>query len=667
MSVLHDLAAAAGLQIAWEDAASRPQEVRDEALENILTALGLETDGERAIAHSLERLEEEAAAANFVSADCGEPVMLPPAMLRPGTAELVLEDGTSRSVEIVKDGTALRTAPIHAIGYHRLVLGGREIRVAVSPARCRSIGDIAPGRRLWGPAIQIPSLIDRRASAFGDFGSLREAAGAFAARGADAMAISPVHALFPADASRYSPYGPSSRLFLNILLADPSLLGHPVAGSPLQPLIDWRTAIPQRLAELESAWAASRGRIHGEVERFARAGGDELRLHATFDVLHAQFFHKAPEGWQAWPTEYHEPGGRAVAAFTADHREQIEFYIFAQWLATRSLEAAHREAKDAGMAVGLIADLAVGMDRGGSQAWSRPSDLLGGVSIGAPPDLLGPDGQNWGLAAFSPTALRRTGFDAFIATLRSALDHAGGIRIDHILGLNRMWIIPDGASASDGAYLRYPLEDMLRILAIESWRTGAIVIGEDLGTVPEGLRPALDARGVMGMRVLPFERTESGDFIPPRRWSRRAVAMTGTHDLPTTAGWWCGRDIEWTWRIGRASQAASEADEHMLRTRERTRLWQACKAAGAARGPEPAASAPQAAVDAAVSHVAGAACELAIVPLEDIFGLIEQPNLPGTMDEHPNWRRRMPDSTEALLERPEVVRRLDKLNEARRS
>jgi 4-alpha-glucanotransferase len=646
---LDALAVAAGLQRDWTDAAGTPQRVSDEALVAVLSALGLPGDSDRAIAESRAILADEASRETFLSADAGTPFALP-ARFAGKAVELHLEDG---SVAPVAPGTLT----IDSIGYHRLVCGEDSIALAVAPPRCVEVAG-----RIWAPAVQIPALRGDAPSPFGDFGTLATAARVFAGRGADAMAISPVHALFPADASRYSPYAPSSRLFLNVLYGDPALAGGMICDEPSPDLIDWRHAIPARLATLRHTFDAAGDAVRDAVTAFTRKAGDELERHARFDALHAHFFDTGARGRQDWPAAFHDPAGKAVARFAADHTDEIAFYRFLQWLAHESLDAAQRAAKDAGMSVGLIADLAVGMDGGGSHAWSRPDDLLSGLSIGAPPDPLGPDGQGWGITGFAPRALRRTGFEPFIATLRAALDHAGGIRIDHALGLRRLWVIPDGGSPADGAYLTMPLDDMLRILAIESHKADAIVIGEDLGTVPEGLRPALDGKAVLGMQVLWFERDDAGEYRQPADWSPTAAAMTGTHDLPTVAGWWQGRDIDWAWKLHRTSAAATEAEDRATRVTERTQLWSAI--GGAA--PEPAPDAPQAVVDAATAFVAHTPCPIAILPLEDVIGLVEQPNLPGTTDEHPNWRRRMPEPTDALLARPAVAARVATIDTERR-
>jgi 4-alpha-glucanotransferase len=655
MSDLDTLAAAAGLQRDWQDAAGRRQTVSDDALRTILDRLGHASGSDTQIADSLAAIERSKAhAPRFLSVDCGDPIALP--ATASSSAELTLEDGTRISLPV--ENGALK--PIEQVGYHRLAIDGTEIDLLVAPRRCFTISDAVPGRKCWAPAVQIPSLCGDTAKAFGDFGTLADAARAFGARGADALAISPTHALFPADASRYSPYAPSSRQFLNGLYGTPSVDADALADVSAD-LIDWQNAIPAKLAQLRKTYAEEVADIGESLDAFRRDGGEDLERHAEFDALHAHFFARTgARGWQHWPADYHDPASPAVRRFVQDHAEEVAFYAFLQWRARRDLDTAQAAAKDAGMAIGLIADLAVGMDPGGSHGWSRRVDLLTGLSIGAPPDPLGPDGQSWGITGFDPQALRDTGFAAFIATIRAALAHAGGIRIDHAFGLRRLWVVPEGASAADGAYLDMPFDDLMRIVAMESHRAKAIVIGEDLGTVPDGFREAMDARAMLGMRVLWFERDADG-FVPPVKWSPDAVAMTGTHDLATVAGWWSGRDIGWTWALGRTSEALDEAADRAARAEDRAALW----AAFDTGRDQPAEDDTDPVVDAAIAHVASTPCALAIVPVEDLAGLVEQPNLPGTIDEHPNWRRRLPDTTEALLDRADVTALVDALNATR--
>ncbi|MFC2972848.1 4-alpha-glucanotransferase, partial [Azotobacter bryophylli] len=307
-------------------------------------------------------------------------------------------------------------------------------------------------------------------------------------------------------------------------------------------------------------------------------------------------------------------------------------------------------------------DLAVGAAGGGSQAWSRQDELLNTLTVGAPPDILNRNGQSWGVSAFSPWGLKRHGFHAFIEMLRANLAHAGGIRIDHVMGLKRLWVIPQGGDQRDGAYLHYPQDDLLRLLALESWRHKALILGEDLGTVPEGFREELAERGILGMRVLLFEQDRQGRFHPPPHWPDNALATSATHDLPTLDGWWQGRDIDWRERLQIAdTQATEEARE--TRGRERRALREALAADGGPEADEVLDSAAM--IDACVGFLGHTPAPLVLLPLEDALGLEEQANLPGTVDSHPNWRRRYPGDSATLLDGGDAARRLRILADAR--
>jgi 4-alpha-glucanotransferase len=612
-------AAAAGLSREWEDADGRAQRVDDDVLEAILACL-----------------DTTPPETPFLSADAGQPIALPAGSK--GVAELSLDDGNRLTLPIRADGTL---PPVERVGYHELRAGGRAFALAIAPRRC------ALPPRGWGVAVQVPGLRGTTDSAFGDAGALTDAAAAFARVGAQALAISPTHALFPADPTRFSPYSPSTRLFHNVLLADPGLIGIPLPPAPATALIDWPAAARARMVQLRAAFDLASDGALSAANTYRRQRGAALEAHARFDALHTHF---GGHGWQDWPADYHDPRGEAVIRFAAEHEREVAFFAFLQWLTDLGLATAQRTAKER-MATGIIADLAVGMDAGGSHAWSARDELLTGLTVGAPPDPLGPDGQNWGITALDPFALRRTGFRAFIATLRVALAHAGGIRIDHALGLERLWVIPAGEGADRGAYLRMPGDHLRRIVAIEAQRADALVIAEDLGTVPPGFRDTLAQRCMLGMRVLPFERDADGGFTPPAQWDEAAVAMTGTHDTATLAGWWRERDIDWAERLGRSGS------DRARRATERVGLWRAMDKPG-----DPPAAPP---VDALIAHVAAAPCPLAIFPFEDLLGLEEQPNLPGTIDEHPNWRRRMDAPTAALLARRDVARRIHSLTAER--
>lgn len=684
---LADLAARAGIQVDWTDARGRPQRVADEVLRTLLQALELPAGDIRQIQESAARLHEESVEQEpFIIVDAGAHFEVDDT--RDLLFKLVSEDGQEQTLAAHGDGGSRARLPaIDTPGYYRLQAGERQWTLAVAPAHCPSVSEITESAqpRIWGVAAQLYSL--RRdhggdpagRSGIGDFTALAQLATAAAGQGADAVAISPVHAMFAADPGRYSPYGPSSRLFLNSLYVDPgAVLGHQAAAAAMQaldlgdqalrldalPLIDWPAVAKLRLKLLRRMYDDFRNDAgpdsHAAFEAFRRAGGEPLESHARFEALHAR--HLPPLGsaadWRHWPSDLRDPAGPGVRAYAQAHDKDIAFHIFLQWLAAQGLGAAQRAASGAGMAIGLIGDLAVGTDPGGSHAWSRQDDILKGLSPGAPPDIYNPRGQRWGLTAFSPRALRLKGYSAFIEMLRAALAQTGGLRIDHVLGLARMWLVPEGASAKDGAYLRYPLNDMLRLIALEAWRHRAIIIGENLGTVPEGFNQGIERAGMLGMNVLWFQRDGAGDPAPfqmPHAWPAAAISTSTTHDLPTIVGWWNGNDIEWRTRLQLLAVEETEDGLRAEREKDRGALWRALRDAGCLGRDASEAPPADAPIEEILRFVAATPSPLAIAPVEDLLGLPEQPNLPGTIDTHPNWRRRL-DVNAAHIFDDEAVR-----------
>jgi 4-alpha-glucanotransferase len=664
---LRQLATEAGLASHWKDAFGKQQDVSAETLRTVLAALGLPAGNDDAIAGSLDRLRSDTGLPPLLTADAGGTIEVP---ARAGRYLVKLEDGrTFEGMAGQAPGGATVRAPDEA-GYHRLEIDGEECILATAPARCFSLpGALAaagkqPGRA-WGLAAQLYSLRRAGDGGLGDYGGLTELVRAAARHGADAVSISPVHAQFSADPDRFSPYAPSSRVAGNVLHAAVDLSGPDADGLEAADLVDWPRVARLRLAALRTEFdtALETDRL-SEFDRW-RADADEgIELHARFEALHQHQFAggTGPWNWHDWPQALHDSGSEAVAAFARAHEREVTFHAWLQYRAESGLRAAQQAALDAGMAVGLITDLAVGADLGGSQCWSRQDESLTGLTIGAPPDLLSRDGQNWGITAFSPRGLRRHGFRAFVEMLRTSLRFAGGMRVDHAMGLNRLWVVPDGERSALGTYLTMPETDMLRLVRLESNRHKAIVLGEDLGTVPEGFTDRLQAQGLDGMRVLWFEKDDDTHFRSPSRWTQGASAMTSTHDLATVSGWWRGRDIDWNEKLARTDDIPAARAE---RAEERGRLWQAMRDSGAASGEAPGEWNGWEIVDAAVTHVGVSACELVMLPLEDALALEEAPNLPGTTDEHPNWRRRLPGHAATMLDEPHVAERLDRLRRAR--
>lgn len=703
------IATRAGFEVHWEDANKRSHRVKPETLSTLLAALGLPCGTAEEAKQTLAMLDDERTTRilpPLVTAECHRTTALPITSHPAGAPyRIELESGGVVQGHLgMPKGDSPLLAPIAEPGYHVLELGDQRVRLAVAPARCytvedacrdanaaangkqarRSNADAPRAASIWGIGAQIYGLRRPGDGGIGDFTALASFARHSGRSGADALAISPTHAMFSADPSKFSPYAPSSRLFLNVAHIDPSaVLGAQAFEAALDavgtsgdhspreqwaafealPLIDWPEAMRLRLAVLRALYEpfcvherSAATPLAREFDTFCSQGGRALEDHARFEAIDAMQRGAYGKGhWRNWPQTLTDPRRPEVDAFAREHRHEVDFHLFMQWLAARGLGDAQRAARDAGMAIGLVADLAVGCDGAGSHAWSYPDEMLRSVSVGAPPDLFNQAGQAWGLTTFSPRAMRMQGFSAFIDMLRATFAYGGGLRIDHVLGLQRLWLVPEGASAADGAYLRYPMTDLLRLIAIESMRHRAIVIGEDLGTVPDGFRERLARHGLLGISVLWFERSEDGgSFKPPARYSRTALATTTTHDLPTVAGWWSGRDIVWRDKIGQTAPRKDGRDPVALASAERAAdrhaLWRAFQAAGVAASHVGAPPKEQAPVDEALAFIASTPAPLALYPLEDLLGLADQPNLPGSIDEHPNWRRRLAAPIDALFD-----------------
>jgi 4-alpha-glucanotransferase len=654
MSRLHDLAVAAGIEVSWRDATHRMQIVSDDSLRAVLNALGLPAGSEAQIRESHSSLQEEfvTEARPLITAALNCPVTLSG---MPGYYRITLESGHILEGKARPWRGGIRLPSIREPGYHRVEVNDIVTSVAVAPAQAYTLEEAGHGDKLWGLAVQLYALRRKTGGNIGDFAALAEFAQSAAAQGADAIAISPVHAQFSGDVSRYSPYSASNRAALNVLYAPLDLPN----GDDTN-LIDWQKASATRLKILRKNFEAFRD--YTALVEFQLKAGPELENHAIFEAIFAKVSENSPaaRNFHNWPEAYRVPTSAAVSHFAEEHRRDVDFHIWLQYLADSGLADAQKTARDSGMKIGLITDLAVGTDPTGSHCWTRQDEMLHGLEIGAPPDPFNQAGQNWGITAFSPRGLRKNGYSAFIDMLRHALRHAGGVRIDHAMGLARLWVIPSGAPCAQGAYLRMPLDDLLRLVILESRRNQAVILGEDLGTVPSGFRRKLVNAGIAGLRVLWFEK-KGKQFTPPQKWTKEATAMTTTHDLPSVSGWWQGTDTAWRRKLDIANEPTETRDN------DRAKLWSAFQKSGATAAPIPSAQDGAAAADAACAHLGRAACTLALLPVEDVLGLSEQPNLPGTIAEHPNWRRRLPEDSETLFARPDVVSRLAALNTARKS
>jgi 4-alpha-glucanotransferase len=512
----------------------------------------------------------------------------------------------------------------------------RRIRLLVAPERTYQGDD--PEARMWALAVQLYGVRSHRNWGHGDFTDLATLIDLAGDLGASGIGLNPLHALFDDRPENASPYAPNSRLFLNPLYIDVESIeefpGLDAAGmQEVDALrnaerVDYSGVARAKLAGLRLAYA--RFRISASPERredfhrFKDERGEALVRFASFEVLHRRF----PRAWWTWPEPWHTPSDADLAALRDTDGEAVGFFEFVQWVADRQLAACRDKAKACGMPLGLYLDVAVGVDAAGADAWGSQHAILHGLSVGAPPDEFNLEGQNWGIATFHPSGLLAETFEPFRCTIAAAMRHAGAIRIDHVLGLNRLFLVPHGASSREGAYFRFPLEALLAVVAQESVQRRCIVIGEDLGTVPEDLRGKLAEWGLWSYRVMLFERYPGGLFIAPDLYPSMALATFTTHDLPTYAGWRSGHDFAVRQAL---SMPSSEAEADRRRSLE------------ALRGALTHAGTGDAEDFASVArYLAATPSRLVVISIEDVLGVIDQPNLPGTVDEHPNWRQRLP-------------------------
>ncbi|RTL62212.1 MAG: 4-alpha-glucanotransferase [Hyphomicrobiales bacterium] len=508
--------------------------------------------------------------------------------------------------------------------------------------------------RCWGISCQLYSLHSERSQGIGDFEDLARLCEFGATLGADFVGTNPLHALFTADPERASPYSPSSRRFLNPLYIALDPLSVPIA--PQRQRIDYTEAWRQKKKVLELLFAKREAADPGFI-RFQEQQDDALFAFATFEALsEAMVAEGHGSGWHQWPEAYRDCRSSAVRDYCEAHRERVEFHAWMQWLAASQLEQAQQRARAAGMRIGLYLDLAVGVAPDGMETWWDPDLVVGGARIGAPPDLFNSGGQDWGLAPLSPAVLEERNLEPFARDLEASMRHAGAIRIDHAMALQRLFWIPGDARPAGGGYVQYPFERMLAKLAEVSLRSNAMVIGEDLGTVPNGFRERMREAQVQSYRLMLFERDARGSYLPPEAYPSEALACLATHDLPPLAGWWTGHDIQLRHRAGliddalaeRSRQERVEEREGLVAALGAARLLSQADAAVAKRSE----SVPPNVVSAVHVFLARTPARLMLAQLEDLVGETEQTNLPGTDREHANWRRVLGPSLEELASLP---------------
>jgi glycogen debranching enzyme GlgX/4-alpha-glucanotransferase len=681
-AALRRLSDAAGIAPEWWDVSGRHKAVSPDTQKALLAAMRLPANSTGEARASLVLIAQErddrALPTSLVrSADEPLPLMLPLAQGRQLTLVIDGADEGSLDIPVVPDaGEAFRhigvdgrehlrrriVLPGLPAGRYRLMLENRDdeaCHLIVAPRRCWQPS--ALNRPRFGLAAHLYTLRRIGDQGVGDFTTLAEFGARAAEAGAVTLGVNPMHALFSQNKERASPYHPNDRRFLDPVYLDVSC--GPFAQVPsVQKVLERHAGLFRRLSGLNTVdysavWQAKKevlnaafaaiqnesdsslATLRDEFSSFIVAGGEDLQNFAAFEAISHQ--HRG-QSWQQWPQTLRDAEPSAVSRFSEAHSAGVRFALFQQWLCNRSLADA---VSRTGLELGIYRDLAVGSAPDGAEAWAGQQRFASGVSIGAPPDPFSADGQVWCLPAPNPMALKRDGYRAFGRLLAANMRHAGALRIDHAMGLSRLFWVPDGASAKDGAYVGYDLSEQLGVLALESQRAQCLIIGEDLGTVPEGFREAMDRAGVLSYRVLSLER-EGEAFRQPVTYPKAAAACMGTHDLPTLAGWWTGSDIAEMAAIGLLASDAVE-DHRRQRESERHALLRAMADAGLK--PEQTVEMDDALAALIHHYLAQAPSTLMLVQADDLAGDETRINLPGTDLERPNWRRKLaPDISEML-------------------
>ena len=573
-----------------------------------------------------------------------------------------------RSCATSHPAALLRIADPLPDGYHTLAVGEFRCQLIVTPGECWLPDGMDSERRLWGVAAQLYLLRSERNWGIGDYGDLKVLVAELVERGADVVGLNPLHAMFTDDPEQASPYSPASRLLLNVLNIDVESLARAINDPMVQTgleapefaqqlarcrearLVDYSAVAALKLPVLRKLFAGSKrdGPDWAAFCAFRSAAGDAFERSCLYLALRERFARAAPHtaDWHQWPDDYRTVLSPGTLRFAQRHADEVTFQAWLQFIADRQL----RECAEAGdtMAVGLYRDLAVGAASGGAETWANPSAVVDGIHVGAPPDIYNPQGQDWGLPPFNPRALREEGYRSFVELLRANMLHAGALRIDHVMALQQLYWVPSGRPPSEGAYVRYPLEDLLGILTLESHRHQCLIVGEDLGTVPEGFRDRMQQARILSYRVLFFEKDKQS-YLPADAYPRLSLAVAGSHDLPTLRAWWRGADLDLKESLKLYANPSQAAQARLEREADRAAFKELLLENSLTKSgdvPE------EDFVAAAHSFLASTRSAIAMLQLDDITAEIDPVNVPTTSTEHPNWRRRLSLSLEQLRSAP---------------
>ncbi|MGW0160918.1 4-alpha-glucanotransferase [Mycobacterium sp. NPDC003323] len=664
MSELADLARLYGVATEFVDWRGRSTPVSEQTLIGVLAALGVpaETESERAQARRAHERDHWGLAlpptvvarsgstsSFWVHVTHGDPVGLW-IRLEDGSVRTGLRQLENNRPPYDLDGRMIGEASFELPadlppGYHRLHAQSGAVDsstiLIVAPATLP-----APTTRQWGLAAQLYSVTSENSWGTGDLTDLTDLAVWTAAQhGAGFILVNPLHAAAPVAPMEPSPYLPTSRRFVNPLYLRVEAVPEYAFLRKRGPLRKARAELAARARrrdgiDRDAAWKVKRAAL-AQVYRVPRSAGRELAYQAFREregrslddfAIWCALAEAHGADWHRWPAELGHPDNPAVAEFAARNAEAVDFHRWLQWLLDDQLTAAQATAAQSGMSLGIMHDLAVGVDPDGADAWALQDVLALGVSAGAPPDEYNQLGQNWSQPPWRPDQLERAGYAPFRALVNAVLRHAGGVRIDHIIGLFRLWWIPEGAPPTEGTYVRYDHDALIGIVALEALRAGAVVVGEDLGTVEPWVRDYLSARGLFGTSILWFERTPEGDPLPAERWREACLSAVTTHDLPPTAGYLAGEHIRLRESLGLLTRSV---DEEIADDRTEQQAWLAELRRLDLVGADPDVDEMVRGLHAFLGRTPS---KLLALALPDAVGDIRTQNQPGTTDEYPNWR-----------------------------
>ena len=621
------------------------------------------------------------------------------------TVKLLLESGESISHKIIPvDATLVATQeidglewhqyaivlpPCKSLGYHQLqLIQNRKIiarsSLIVAPKTCYIPKTIKQGKKVWGLSVQLYCVRSRKNWGIGDFSDLVQLSENAAAQGADFIGLNPIHSLYPAVPEVCSPYGPSSRRWLNFLYIDVTKVlcfddvkvqdwfNQAQTQSQLKHLrtleyVDYvgvnelkHHALELIFSAFQKQYLNKKSKQKDAFTAFIKEGGESLHTLAVFEALQTKLKREGKEawGWPVFPLEFQTADTPEVDAFAKKNKKLVDFYLFLQWQAAQQFENASKSAKNAGMEIGIYRDLAVGVSEGGAEIWGNKDLYCTDVSVGAPPDILGPLGQKWGLPPMDPAQLEAQHYQPIIDLFASNMKASGALRIDHVMALLRLWWVHKDDDACEGAYVNYPVDDLLAILALESHRNKSLVIGEDLGTVPDTIREKLQNNGMYSYRLFFFEQAEDGGFYSPMHYPEQSMATLTTHDMPTLIGFWHCDDLALGKEVGlypdqevlkSLYNIRHENKQHILNTLH----GHQSVGENISRDVNHVGMTPELNF-AMQTHMATGSSALLSLQLEDWLQMDKPVNIPGTFNEYPNWKRKLSHDLEDIFNKPEI-------------